>query len=50
MKYLQKRTLTIFQESCTKLSLTLLSQLVNAVSFGLSNLTSKNLQNAMEVE
>jgi hypothetical protein len=29
-------------------SLTLLSQLVNAVSFGgLSNLTSKNLQNAM---
>jgi hypothetical protein len=31
-------------------SLTLLSQLVNAVSFGLSNLTSKNLQNAMEVE
>jgi hypothetical protein len=48
MKYLQKRTLTIFQESCTKLHLTLLSQLVNAVSFGgLSNLTSKNLQNAM---
>jgi hypothetical protein len=32
-------------------SLTLLSQLVNAVSFGgLSNLTSKNLQNAMGVE
>jgi Asp-tRNA(Asn)/Glu-tRNA(Gln) amidotransferase B subunit len=51
MKYLQKRTLTIFQESCTASSLTLLSQLVNAVSFGgLSNLTSKNLQNAMEVE
>jgi hypothetical protein len=42
---------TIFQESCTSSSLTLLSQLVNAVSFGgLSNLTSKNLQNAMEVE
>jgi hypothetical protein len=45
---LTKRTLTIFQESCTTSSLTLLSQLVNAVSFGgLSNLTSKNLQNAM---
>jgi hypothetical protein len=48
MKYLQKRTLTIFQELHEASSLTLLSQLVNAVSFGgLSNLTSKNLQNAM---
>jgi hypothetical protein len=52
VKYLQKRTLTIFQESCTKLHLTtLLSQLVKCGFFGgLSNLTSKNLQNAMEVE
>jgi hypothetical protein len=48
MKYLQKRTLTIFRELHEASSLTLLSQLVNAVSFGgLSNLTSKNLQNAM---
>jgi hypothetical protein len=48
---LTKRTLTISGELHEASSLTLLSQLVNAVSFGgLSNLTSKNLQNAMEVE
>jgi hypothetical protein len=51
MKYLQKRTYDISGELHEASSLTLLSQLVNAVSFGgLSNLTSKNLQNAMEVE
>jgi hypothetical protein len=48
MKYLQKRTYDISGELHEASSLTLLSQLVNAVSFGgLSNLTSKNLQNAM---
>jgi hypothetical protein len=51
MKYSQKRTYDISGELHEASSLTLLSQLVNAVSFGgLSNLTSKNLQNAMEVE
>jgi hypothetical protein len=46
---LTKRTLTIFQESCNEASsLTLLSQLCKCGFFGgLSNLTSKNLQNAM---
>jgi hypothetical protein len=48
MKYLQKHSYDISGELHEASSLTLLSQLVNAVSFGgLSNLTSKNLQNAM---
>jgi hypothetical protein len=51
MKYLQSALLRYFRRLHEASSLTLLSQLVNAVSFGgLSNLTSKNLQNAMEVE
>jgi hypothetical protein len=51
MKYLQKRTLTIFQESCTKLHLYFTISTCKCGFFGgLSNLTSKNLQNAMEVE
>jgi hypothetical protein len=51
MKYLQKHIVTIFQESCMKLLLLLLSQLVNAVSFGgLSNLTSKIHRMLWEVE
>jgi hypothetical protein len=51
MKYLQKHSYDISGELHEASSLTLLSQLVNAVFFGgLSNLTSKNLQNAMEVE
>jgi hypothetical protein len=51
MKYLQSALLRYFRRLHEASSLTLLSQLVNAVSFGgLSNLTSKNLQNAREVE
>jgi hypothetical protein len=47
MKYLQKHTYDISGVARSFIS-TLLSQLVNVVSFGgLSNLTSKNLQNAM---
>jgi hypothetical protein len=52
MKYLQKHIVTIFQEELHEASsLTLLSQLVNAVSFGgLSNLTSKIHRMLWEVE
>jgi hypothetical protein len=51
MKLLTKRTLRYFRRVARSFISSLLSQLVNAVSFGgLSNLTSKNLQNAMEVE
>jgi hypothetical protein len=49
MKYLQKHSYDI-GELHEASSLTLLSQLVNGFFGGLSNLTSKNLQNAMEVE